>query len=480
MTLTDIPTEVFTLICQQCSPGSLRNLRLVNKRAHAVSTPLIFRRLYLAPFSPSIDRMLSLSRSSICKHVNAIDFIPDRLPDWSCERWSQSVSFKPSFQKWRQSVIDSEGPRDPESLRDSYQKLPMHTFTLEEMKRGLQAYRAVTNQQNFWRADSDGLLLKECLSSLPNLEEAVIQKAKPMHGSLNKVPFWKHLRRSILIGPDQWIFDHSTPGRDPSDGTYALAFLQAIGYRNTFSGVRKVEKMLLDLTMECSLSTLIALIEPTADQTARLELVKEAFRPLKYLEISCPCAPDFIAEDGEQQGAEVQELIRASVKLEVLHLEYGDPRKHYFQEGQSRISLLPFFSNEQPTFPHLRELKITAAVPGDAFAKFLSLHSQTLRRLDMRDCVSDDWEAVLVTISRSLHLDEIYLECLHDYARLAPATFDRNDDDHDSDDDPEVIKHAITHFWQGIGGAMGLSEAMRVFLLEGQGEIPEEYYEEDT
>jgi hypothetical protein len=94
---------------------------------------------------------------------------------------------------------------------------------------------------------------------------------------------------------------------------------------------------------------------------------------------------------------------------------------------------MPILSNPSVTCHHLKELSLSAVVPGQALAEFLKLHSPTLKRLGLRRSTSDDWETILHTIAKHLNLDRLHLFWLvdgyHNYSDEQSWTLRKFEDD---------------------------------------------------
>lgn len=487
--LAQIPLELLELICQQCNQESLRTLRLVDKRTNTASTPLVFERMYVSVFSNSVEKLGCLSRSLLAKHVKAIDFIPDRLPMWNKRDWTNAVDFRPPFLQWcEESGLARSRPGagqpypDRTEARKEYDLLPRHHFTQDQLNAGWLAYEANRDAQHRWRTDVQGLELKEYISSFPNLREAVIRKAEPLSGRVNDRPFWKHLLRQILVGPDAWLYRASVEGDDQFEGTLAVNFLEAIGYRNSFAGLQPVETLSLDQLTRYSLAELRALVsnellsgepmDPLIDPLVRLGTMVDAFKPLKHLSLSCPHVSDRYGDTIHGPAKETQALLLAATGLRTLVLEYGDPVVDCSDEvdGQYsfRSSLLPFLSTASTAYPYLHKLRLTAAIPAEAFSEFLIQHSRTLKVLELRDSACDNWEAVLKTISGQLQLDRVYLECLHEDSREC------------DEEGRETLAGTVTYFWDGTDEENDFNTAMKTYLLEGKGRIPDEFYRQSS
>lgn len=500
--LTQLPQELLELICKQCTQESLRNLRLVDKRTNTSSTPLVFERMYVSTFTNSIAKLGHLSRSLLSKHVKAIDFIPDRLPAWNKRDWTKAVDFRPPFSTWclQECGVDISKPSKDEVLRiiqdrsatdekgREWDRLPRHSFTQDQMMAGWLAFEANRDAQHGWFASGQSLELKEYLSSLPNLREAVIQKFAPFHRRAKDKPFWDYHRRQMFVGPDAWSYGvNLNIGEDHFEGTLAVMFLEAIGYRNTFAGMRPVETLSLDLVTKWSLASLRALvtneigstepINPSTNPLDRLGIAVDAFRPLKHLSLTCPHVSDHvnIALDGAAQ--ETQALLAAATELRTLTLEYGEPKIDTWENDRQyafKSSLASFLSRPSTIYPHLQELNLTAAITAESFANFLGYHSGTLRVLELRDSVCDDWESVLVTISKDLNLQHVYLECLHEIV----DEVEREGEPEWEGEEDEIVVRTVTYFWEGTGTKNDFNTAMKEFLLEGKGAIPKEFYKQ--
>lgn len=309
--LTYLPVELLELIFQHCTQESLRELRLVDKKANAASTPLAFERVHLGVFSQSISSLLELSRSTLAKHVKIIDFHVDRLPDWEYSDWLHHIDWRPPFLRWRDSLYGGEGGLARLRARTEYDKLPPHDFAPAEIESGWFAYRKLVDEQTNFSEAVEGLVFKECLSSLPNLKEVNISRAKPFDGRVDDSPFWKNIRREILVGPDAWLYRREDEGEDTLEGIFAILFSEALGYRNEFYGMKPLETLSLDLTTRYSPTELMDLTrDPKIARTTdtRFQSILDAFKDLKHLTVSAPYLPTYF-DDGDWRTTEMHQLL---------------------------------------------------------------------------------------------------------------------------------------------------------------------------
>ena len=361
-----------------------------------------------------------------------------------------------------------------------YNELPLHDYTPAQLEKGWLAFQTYCNEQKRWIDGQAGLVLEDCLSRLHNLSEVVISKAKPFGGSLNNTPFWRNFMDEILVGPDAWTYGHSTSYQYEALST--LYIMTAIGRRAAVTGAKAVEKLTLDMPDPFSFYHMIHLPPSSAgvipkefrkrgftgadpdrnSLSSRYNVIVDAFRPLKHLTL---WGPSVIEDDLDGMGAlsqtkETAHLLTTAVNLRSLALDFGEPTHSY--EGASDelnmfdYSLLQVINCSRQTYPHLEDLRISSAFPAKFFKKFLILHQSTLKRLEIRDCLCDDWSKVLKTIARELKLDHIYIESL-----WAPGSAD------DSEDEGEELI-----LGEGLNADDEFAQDMKTFLQTGEGSLP--------
>lgn len=450
----------------------------------AASTPRVFERIHASLFSRSLTKLSALSQSPLAKHVKAIDYHPDQLPNITRQDWESRIDLRESISTYRSGLGEDV---DWSQVSSMYRKLPRHDYTPDQLETGWSAYQAYYSEQKSWIDGQAGVALKDCISRLHNLREVVVEKAKPFRGGrLNDVPYWRNFMREILTGPDAWTYDHN--GNPGLEAFSTLFMITAVGQRTTVTGVKAVENLTLDLPDGNSFYDMIhmpadarvvsdgssfrsfagALPENT-NPSELYKVIVNAFRPLKHLVFRCPNVDeDDIDFPGcRSQIMEAERFLTAAVNLRSLDLYFGEPDRSYegANEEANRFdqTLLLLLSRDETTYPHLEDLRISAAFPSNYFSMFLILHKDTLKRLDIRDCLSDNWDHVLKVIGRVLKQDHIYIESLW--------SLDTEDDP--LDDDPDLF------FGDGLDAGDEYTENMKTFLQTGEGELPQrDLYEE--
>lgn len=481
--LDDLPPELLDDILTYCTHASLKALRQCNSLLAHQTTPLIYSHLDLAFFLSSLSRLGDVARApALAKHVRTITFHPDILPVESRATWEQLIDFRPPSSEWvvRSSGKDMSTLKGRSTAYTKYDTLPRHNLSREDLDTGWRNFETTMLGQRQWCEGVEGLVLKEALAGLPNLQSAIVQLAKPFKGGrINDIPYWKGVAKLILVGPDAWAY----PMREESEsddvpwaysgclaGLPVLSFLEAVGYRATFSGLKPLESLELDIPTTHSFRQVMgkSYFNRGPDLTnheMRYNLIIEAFKPLKHLVLSCPHAADDYGPGSERgaQAEEVKELLRTASQVQTLELEYGDAEKKDYDDWREHFGLTPLFSGTTVIWPFLHSLSLTASIPSAPFVNFLKLHGPTLKRLEMRDNVSDDWRAVLKAVPKVCQLEYVYLECLWQW----DAGGGGGEEGVDEDEDDEGMY--ICHFDEGTDVDDPLNEEVKAFLLRGEG-----------
>jgi len=476
--VAQLPIELLQIIFQDAEPQSLRTYRLVDRQWCAASTPFAFSRYHASLFSRSLTKLSALAQSPLAKHVKAIEFHTDQLPNYTRKDYEAKIDLRPNISTYRTSLEEQVNWSE---ISRMYNKLPMHDYTPEQVEKGWLAFQTYCSEQKRWIDGQAGLVLEDCLSRLHNLSEVVISKAKPFGGPLNNTPFWRNFMDEILVGPDAWTYGHSTSYQYEALST--LYIMTAIGRRIAITGTKPVEKLTLDLLDPFSFYHMIHLPPSSAgvipkefrergfigadpDQShlaSRYNVIVDVFRPLKHLAL---WGPSVIEDDLDGPGAmsqvkETAHFLASAVNLRSLALDFGEPSHSY--EGASDelelfdCSLLLLINRSYQTYPHLEDLRISSAFQSNFFKKFLLLHKNTLKRLDIRDCLCDNWDKVLKTIARDLKLDYIYVESL-----WSPGL-----EDNFGEEGQGLI------LGEGLDADDAFAQDMKAFLYTGEGSMPQ-------
>jgi hypothetical protein len=475
--VAQLPIELLQIIIQDADPQSLRACRLVDRQWCAASTPYAFSRYHASLFSRSLTKFSALAQSPLAKHVKVVEFHTDQLPNYTRKDYEAKIDARPNILAYRAGLGEHA---NWSKLSRMYDKLPKHDYTPAQLEKGWLAFQTYCSEQKRWIDGQAGLVLEDCLSRLHNLSEVMIRKAKPFAGPLNDTPFWRNFMDEILVGPDAWTYGHSTSYQYEALAT--LYIMTAIGRRIADTGVKAVEKLTLDLPDPFSFYHMIYLPASSAGVipkefrkrgftgadpdpnhlSSRYNIIVDAFKPLKHLAL---WGPSVIDDDLNGMGAlsqvkETANFLTAAVNLRSLALDFGEPSHSY--EGASDelelfdCSLLLLIKRKQQTFPHLEDLRISSAFQSKYFRRFLVLHKDTLKRLDLRDCLCDNWDKVLKTIARDLKLDHIYVESL--WSTSLEPNFD------------EGSENLI--LGEGLDADDEFAKDMKAFLRTGEGSLP--------
>lgn len=492
--LDELPPELLDQILDHCDQASLKTLRQCNKHVAHRGTPFLYSHLHIGFFISSLHRCKNIcSNPSLAKHVKKITFHPDILPSWTQFAWESHIDFRPPYSEFVGSYGKSIDLSERSLAWAHYGKLRRHGFAAGELNAGWLRYLRLQRSQRDWREHAEGLMFKEAISSLPMLQSVVLQLAKPFRGGrINDTPYWKSLAEIIFVGPDAWTYGSRedidldqwddigadeqpyTKFDDGLLGLPVLSMLEAIGYRASFSGVRPVQELEIDIPtsksfrqcMGCNYREIGSTREhdPT-NHDMRYNIIVEGFKPLKKLTLICPhAADDYLPGDPRgAQAEEVQELLRAASQLRTLELEYGDAEKKDYDDWREHFGLTPLFSNPTVIWPNLHDLSLTASIPSAPFINFLTLHGSTLKRLEMRDNVSDNWRAVLEAVPKVCKLEYVYLECLWQFDAGGGGLLE------DEEDDDEGMY--ICHFDEGTDVDDPVNDEVKAFLLRGEGTL---------
>ena len=476
--VAQLPIELLQIIVRDAEPQSLRTYRLVDRQWCAASTPFAFSRCHASLFSRSLTKLSALAQSPLAKHVKAIEFHTDQLPYYTRKDYEAKIDLRPNISIYRASLGEQV---NWSQISRMYNELRMHNYTPAQLEKGWLAFQTYCSEQQRWVDGQAGLVLGDCLSRLQNLSEVVISKAKPFGGPMNNIPFWRNFMDEILVGPDAWTYGHSTSYQYEALST--LYIMTAIGRRIAVSGTKAIEKLTLDMPDPFSFYHMIHLppsstgiipeefcergfIGIDLDQShlaSRYNVIVDVFRPLKHLAL---WGPSVIEDDLDCPGArsqvkEIAHFLTSATNLRSLALDLGEPSHSY--EGTSDMlelfdrSLLLLMERSHQTYSHLEDLRISSAFQSKFFKRFLILHKDTLKRLDIRDCLCDDWGTVLETIARDLKLDFIYVESL-----WSPASGD------DFDEEGESLM-----LGEGLDADDEFAQDMKVFLQTGEGSMPQ-------
>jgi hypothetical protein len=177
----------------------------------------------------------------------------------------------------------------------------------------------------------------------------------------------------------------------------------AVGYRNGIAGTKAVEKLTIDLPAHWSVHDMVyppsnypkhvhvKAYPKSVDSVAKYGVILDAFRPLKQLTLQCPSvdADEDVDDVAQVHVEEASEILATAVGLQSLDLDFCEPGRSYEDPSEfyDRVDpgLKALLARKTTTYPHLKELRISAFFHADSFNSFLLLHKETPKSLDIRD-----------------------------------------------------------------------------------------------
>lgn len=409
--MDSLPTELLEYIVGECNYASLKTLRATSHKWHRLTTPLVFSAIYFAPciFQEALDNLWRLIRSgkNLSRHVTHLQIYADILP----------ARDRPRFER-----LAAGHTQDEETLRSAYT-----------------GYEALLLQQHdCLRNKGQHLeLLKEAISSLPNLTSISAGIALPFRGSTARWPVWKRLKRRILISPDDWMYEddadyRDNPHRMRQTTDFLLQHLEAIGFRASFAGIKQIRELDLEMLHQGRLRSLMAgvgLDDPAVrvfslEVETHFQTMTAAFEHLTTLDLQVPhqqtgTSRPLHADEWAQllvlAGAETSTMLLRARNLRTLHFAYDSEAGTFWSPGEeAQHPLHPLLapSSSASPWPHLTHLDLSINVPHTLLLSFLALLSPSLERLELRDMCVYDAQALIAGLPKVVRPKSIYFECL--------------------------------------------------------------------
>ncbi|KAI7503470.1 hypothetical protein KC367_g1667 [Hortaea werneckii] len=475
--MDELPPELTELIIEQCDFSSLKHMRLVTKRFEHLATPLVFRDFYAAFFAYSLGNIGKVADNRVAKHVRNLTIYADFLPNWEQDEWRRERDRRPSFLSWkarRKKLIvagclrthqaanklydcldgDIEGGLCEECLgrignvRVEYDKEFAYWPGSEQA--WTRFCQLKDEQWNSLTEDVHGIMLKEHLSRLPNLESVAVKPALAPGEEIKNLPVWKSLQREILVSPKNWMHISGGPelhdildGQSVHNPEFLSSPLQwtleAVGHRAQYSGTGQVKRLLLlhnDLTPLKEVIRAAVKASSTSDnplaQGVRFQTVVEALSHVSDLTFEFPYAGEAEEAYGRQFRDEAVELLNAAKNLKILKLQYQEEELDESSMSM-RFDLSGHFADLESNpdafrWPHLTLLSLSTNVKAEPFLAFLVAHSTTLRSLTLVEMDLGDVQKVLSAIPHVLPaLTDVRVECVIDLIQGTPGQEDEDD-----------------------------------------------------
>ncbi|EME49267.1 hypothetical protein DOTSEDRAFT_40511 [Dothistroma septosporum NZE10] len=416
-----LPEELIAAICDHCDHASLKNARAVDHRLLAASTPGVFRHFYMGLFEHSLAHLEKLAKSPIRKHVKKLTIWSDVLPNFTKDAWFKIIDQRPTYSEWMAPYRTADaglGAREAKAQRvKDYEKLIRRNLTEEQVEQGYAAYLKAVSSQLHWRQYRLMLPFQEYFSMLPNLVEASVKCTTPFAGRRNDWPVWKSLRRSMLVDPDNWLYNTDCQEENYAylSGHAAVSLLAAVGHRASYADKSEIKSLTVHSSHLDSYRKLLmdarALPELPHMNAIRAYGILDGFVNLTNLHLHVPHATLSSRLGGNSTGSEIMEMLECSRNLQRLDLRYGDDELSP-DDDVEQIEALFIRGGSELIWPKIEHLALATNIAGQILIEFIRKHACTLKSLELRDMLIHDVDSAMEQIPRVTTLQHVYMECL--------------------------------------------------------------------
>lgn len=438
--MESLPVELLDQIVCFCDHASRKNLRRTSKAFEDRATPSVFEHHFTAMFDGSLFAFENIASSRLAKHVKRLTYFNDTLPKYNKKQYVASVDFRPEFHTFREQRKEEF----PDEVRDvaahasadvfsraysAWEALPRHHLTKKELDQGWKEWQKLCKEQKRWGKDDQDQRFQSAFQKLPNLCEVEVVRAMFENPCTSEWPVWKRLRRSMLLGPDDWK-EHMSPDEQTLDfgmvlETATLCLLEAVAQRNRERavGVQPVSVIRIqnDLTHPLSLTanwtnSLYGTAPETRQWAKSLDgplPLADAFRQLSTFTVR-------MEDSGEMTTSAQLAAVRAqlhhflSVAPNLRRLTLildGDLTMARFDEDLEdwggEEPGINIFDSQSTLWPEIEHVSLSVNCNTDKMLRLLRLHSSTLRSLEIRNSTFDDVPSLLEQIPKILALDHV-------------------------------------------------------------------------
>ncbi|KAK3625037.1 hypothetical protein LTR56_020681 [Elasticomyces elasticus] len=383
--MDDLPPEMLELVARECDFTSLKQLRLVDKHISTVTTPIVFEHFYTAFFPYCLESFCELARSALAKHVKALVFYTDLLPDWQQDQWCEPADaggwdnlYKPGFEP---------------GLCQNY--------TDQQLEEAWRCYQALRASQLAWKEDRESITFQKHFAMLPNVREANLIHADDIYSEIG-LPVWKALHSKILVKPEDWrshqnhFHIHYPP--TTAEGQAALCLLEAVGSRSRLAGVKHITKLeIYSKHCESYMDLLGGSLQEGG--VGRTELASSAYRSRhrNVLEAFTPLIELKFLRRFEVEFWHRSECTTFGVdRVFALSLCFDGGDDAEAMDGSGRTSY----------WPDLEHLSLRTNVVYPEFLSFLRQHPK-LKSLTLENMIVGDASNLLTEIPKVLKLDKV-------------------------------------------------------------------------
>ncbi len=420
--------EMLLSICKFSADMSLKTIRLTSKSLANAASPWLFQEVWLTAFPDSLLKFHNISCHPILgKYVKILVYEGELLTQYdTMEEWEKRLDYRGDYYDWycinkpwekggRNMYSTPDGATleqreefraEHRRLRKIFDSIPRHDLSDEQLQEHYEMYRFCYDYQQLLLAGSITFrFLAMIFRGLPNLRKVSVRSEYGFRSPRAERPYWRHLKKFILVGPDESVSTWS-PTQDGVRQALSILYACEISKRG-------ISSLSLDLPKPDFWSEL-----DTHDAIAIQSMghkLSFAFEHLKSLRLR-------IGYDSVEQVQtrtlmhSLAGCVRRCRQLESLDLcvdrdlESENPRNEYdFLKHFASVSL-----------PRLQDLKLTLSTREKSLMRFLKRHSSTLRMLWLLDVELPTaidgglWRSIIIELPYILKLETVYLESLLD------------------------------------------------------------------
>ena len=443
-TMENLPAELFNLIIDRCEHSSLKELRLANRFYREAVTPRVFEHFYMCILDDSLNRLISISRSSVMRHIRCLTVYIDFLPGWQYEEWERAINYKEDIIYWKGLSLDQGqstfraglNPREqlpfdlPNTIDLDGDHAPRHNFSPKQLIDGFKAFEAARKQQLYWHESRQGMVLRECIAMLPALDTVICVPAavKQFQAARGTWPVWKRMRRDIFVDPKDLDHQAYTPLESKNEEfsrRISFTVLEAIAFRASFSGTKQITRLELHSqqrgSWERMVSSAHAVWFPTFKRN--LNTIPEGFRNLTYINL---CVTYLTSDHLDSLSClmELTKFLHAANRLRSLNLSFSGCRRSYENDPlypqPIEDNLYPFLDG-RPSWPFIEHLGLNMHVQHRELLSFLQFLSPSLQSLQLTDMGVEDAGELVTRIPQILKLETVQITRIwHTHSRQPP------------------------------------------------------------
>ena len=398
----------------------------------------------------SLERLISISKSRHMRHIKRLTIYIDFLPDLRFVEWERAINYKEDIIYWTERCLDQgqsafrAQPKAGEPLPFDLPNttdldgdhIPRHNFSPRQLMDGYRAFEVARLQRSSWHESRQGLVLRECLAMLPNLDSVtcVPAAAEQIKGRRRTWPVWKRMRRNVFVDANDLDERTYTPLDSRKSEEFSrrvsLTILEAIAFRASFSGIKQITRLKLHSKQRGSWGRMTAahpewsppaLSVPTVER--KLNTIPEGFRHLTHISL---CLTHLRNDhlDSLSFLTEFTKFLHAAKQVRSLNLSFCDCRRTYewepFYPQPIEDNLYPFLDG-RPSWPFIEHFGLNMHVQHEKLLTFLQFLSPSLRSLKLTNMGVGDAGELVTQIPRILKLQTVEMTRLwHTQARQPP------------------------------------------------------------